>query len=387
MSHTAQFDAPRARTARSLRPTIGLLTAGLRDPYATVTWSGVMEVAQARDANVVNLVGSRLHSPLDLEAPAQILFELVEPAALDGLVVFSEMLYHFVSVHELKRFLARYGSLPMTSIGLVPGIPSVMVDLRRGVREVVSHLIDVHGFRRLAFLRGPGAEITAEAQYEGYVEGLAQFRIPLQPHLITPPARHWGSQIGSEGIRTLLDERGLRPGVDFQALVGCGDHESLAAIAALRERGWRVPADVAVTGFNNLEETRFAMPGVTTVDRQIADLSRQATQMLLDLLAGRRIPQRTSPAARGSGPAFVWLPASDGNGCGSRDQSSRPDILRSGVRRPWCGCRRGRAARCLACGSAQPRLGGPTGSLFLCRISPVIHHMDSWRSSKRICKQ
>jgi signal transduction histidine kinase/DNA-binding LacI/PurR family transcriptional regulator/AraC-like DNA-binding protein len=293
MSHTAQSDAPRARTARSLRPTIGLLTAGLRDPYATVTWSGVMEVAQARDANVVNLVGSRLHSPLDLEAPAQILFELVEPAALDGLVVFSEMLYHFVSVHELKRFLARYGSLPMTSIGLVPGIPSVMVDLRRGVREVVSHLINVHGFRRLAFLRGPGAEITAEAQYEGYVEGLAQFRIPLRPHLITPPARHWGNQIGSEGIRTLLDERGLRPGVDFQALVGCGDHESLAAIAALRERGWRVPADVAVTGFNNLEETRFAMPGVTTVDRQIADLSRQATQMLLDLLAGRRIPQRT----------------------------------------------------------------------------------------------
>ena len=81
MSHTAQFDAPRARTARSLRPTIGLLTAGLRDPYATVTWSGVMEVARARDVNVLNLVGSRLHSPIDLEAPAQILFELVEPAA------------------------------------------------------------------------------------------------------------------------------------------------------------------------------------------------------------------------------------------------------------------------------------------------------------------
>ena len=96
-----------------------------------------MEVAQARDANVVNLVGSRLHSPLDLEAPAQILFELVEPAALDGLVVFSEMLYHFVSVHELKRFLARYGLAANDEYRSRAGCPSVMVDLRRGVREVV----------------------------------------------------------------------------------------------------------------------------------------------------------------------------------------------------------------------------------------------------------
>ena len=64
------------------------------------------------------------------------------------------MLYHFVSVHELKRFLARYNSLPMTSIGLVDGIPSVMLDLRRGVRGILSHLINVHGSRRLAFFTG-----------------------------------------------------------------------------------------------------------------------------------------------------------------------------------------------------------------------------------------
>ncbi len=144
------------------------MTALLRDSYATVTWSGVMDVARERDINVLNLVGSRLSSPVESEAPAQVMFDLVDPAMLDGLVVFSEMLYHFVSVPELKQFLTRYGSVPMTSIGVVEGIPSVMLDLELGMRRMMDHLIEVHGYRRLAYLSGPAGEQTAEALYRGY---------------------------------------------------------------------------------------------------------------------------------------------------------------------------------------------------------------------------
>ena len=51
------------------RPTIGFLTALLRDQYSTVTWSGVMDVARERDVNVLNLVGSRLGSPPPSKRP------------------------------------------------------------------------------------------------------------------------------------------------------------------------------------------------------------------------------------------------------------------------------------------------------------------------------
>ena len=76
----------------------------------------ILDLARERDVNVLNLVGSRLSSPNELEAPAKVMFDLLDPAMLDGLVVFSEMLYHFVSVSELKEFLKRYGAVPMTSI-------------------------------------------------------------------------------------------------------------------------------------------------------------------------------------------------------------------------------------------------------------------------------
>ena len=101
------------------------------------------------------------------------MFDLVDPAMLDGLVVFSEMLYHFVSVPELKQFLSRYGTVPMTSIGVVDGIPSVMLDLELGMRGMLDHLIEVHGYRRLAYLSGPAGEQTAEALYRGYRQALA----------------------------------------------------------------------------------------------------------------------------------------------------------------------------------------------------------------------
>ncbi len=138
------------------RPTIGFLTALLRDQYTTVTWSGVMAVARERNVNVLNLVGSRLSSPLALEAPAQVMFDLIDPAMLDGIVVFAEMLYHFVSVPELKQFLKRYEAVPMTSIGVVDGIPSVMLDLELGMRDMLDHLIEVHGYRRFGVSVRPG---------------------------------------------------------------------------------------------------------------------------------------------------------------------------------------------------------------------------------------
>lgn len=276
----------------SKRRTIGFLTASLRDPYSTFTWSWVMDIARERDVNVLNLVGSRLRPSGVSEAPAQVMFDLVDPAMLDGLVVFSEMLYHFISVSALKQFLKRFDSVPMTSIGVVEGIPSVMLDKELGMQQIIDHLIEAHGYRRLAYLSGPAGEQTAEALYHGYLKALEKHGIPFEPALVTPNQPDWGEQIGIDGVQVLLDERNLRPRLDFECLVGCGDREGLAAVEALQSRGVRVPYDVAVTGFNNIEQTHLAPVSLTTGDRRIGEVARRATEMLLDMLAGHPVPQR-----------------------------------------------------------------------------------------------
>ena len=290
VSKPVRFNRSRRR-GRS-RPTIGLLTAWLRDPYATVTWSGVMDAARERDVNVVNLVGSRLRSPFEFESASQVLFDLVDPDVLDGLVVFSEMLYHFVSVTDISRFVDRYRPVPMTSIGVVEGIPSVMLDIEQGMREMTAHLVDVHGYQRMAYLSGPAGEQTAEAMFRGFQSALNACDIAFEPALVTPRPPSWGAAIAADGIRVLLDERKLVPGKDFECLVGCGDREIIAAAEILQDRGFRIPNDIAVTGYNSLEEARLAVPSITTVDRKIAELARRATDMLLDMLDGKQVPDR-----------------------------------------------------------------------------------------------
>ncbi len=144
----------------------------------------------------------------------------------------------------------------------------------------------------MAYLSGPAGEQTAEALYRGYLQALAAHGIPFDPALVTPHLPSWELTVGAEGVRLLIDERQLKTGVYFDCIVGCADWEILQVVDMLQARGVRVPYDVAVTGFNNLEPARLATPSLTTVDRQIAELSRRATEMLLDLLAGKSVPKK-----------------------------------------------------------------------------------------------
>lgn len=90
-------------------------------------------------------------------------------------------------------------------------------------------------------------------RYRGYVDALDAHQIPLDPRLITP---HYGwpsdwRQGGREAMNVLLDERKLRPGIDFDAMIGSNDASAVSVMETLRERGIRVPFDVAVVGFDD----------------------------------------------------------------------------------------------------------------------------------------
>src|SRR5439155_22734803 len=73
------------------------------------------------------------------------------------------------------------------------------------------------------------------------------------------------------------------------ALFVCADQMALGAYEALYERGMRVPDDMSVVGFDDLEEARWAIPPLTTVRQPLAEMSAMATRMLLTLAAGEEL--------------------------------------------------------------------------------------------------
>jgi PAS domain S-box-containing protein len=279
----------KARRAKPLssRRTIGLLIGRLGDiGYAAQVWPGVAAVAEERDVNLICFVGGTLRAPHEFDTQRNVAYDLVSPKRLDGLLAMSGSIGQFIGPDQLKEFYARYHPLPMVSIAMaVEGIPNILTDSESGVRDSITHLIEVHQFRHIAFIRGPETNPEAEQRYQTYVKVLAEHSIPFNPDLIV--SGNYLGPAGAEAVRLLLDDRK----VEFEAIASANDEMALGAITALRERGLGVPDNVSVVGFDDLEEAKFASPPLTTIRQPLYEQGRRATEMLLALMAGEDVPK------------------------------------------------------------------------------------------------
>ena len=270
------------------RPTLGFLFASLHTGASLVIWPSLLDAANRHDVNLICFPGGRLQAEDSFEIQRNAIFDLASHNCLDGLITWSSSLGGVLGPAEIRVFHQRYQPLPMVSLAqFMEGMPTVSLDSYFGMRALLAHLIEEHGFKRLAFIRGPEEHYYAQERYRAYLDSLQAFNLPHIPELVTRPLR-WES--GAEAIEILLDERGLEPGVDFDAVVAVSDMMAIWAMKTLQTRGYDVPADVAVTGFNNSIEERLATPPLTTVDLPFYEQGTKAMDVLMQQLAGEFVP-------------------------------------------------------------------------------------------------
>ncbi|MBN1219152.1 MAG: substrate-binding domain-containing protein [Anaerolineae bacterium] len=268
------------------RPTIGLLSE-VGTPYNNALWVGLAAAASEFDVNLIFYAGGLLRaSAYDLDAQRNILYDLVSGERVDGLIICGTI-GNFITIEEFRRFIDRYRPMPMVSVTQTPGLPCVAVDNEVGMRDLVTHFIEVHGYRRIAFICGPENNAEAALRYRAYADVLAEHDLPLDPNLVAPGAFLY--ETGIEAIRLLLDERKVR----LEAVVAANDWMAFGALEVLEERGIRVPEDIALGGFDDTREAIASRPALTTVRQPIQELGRASIEMLLKLLAGEQVPEQT----------------------------------------------------------------------------------------------
>jgi DNA-binding LacI/PurR family transcriptional regulator len=127
---------PPPRFSRSL--TIGVLTAWFNGPTEINLW----------------------HE--QYEAQKNILFKIPNTENVDGLLIWANILSHTLDRSSLEAFCLRYAPLPIISMGMIlPSVPSIQIDMREGMRKLLSHLIEDHGRRKIAFIRGWNSAVPA----------------------------------------------------------------------------------------------------------------------------------------------------------------------------------------------------------------------------------
>jgi DNA-binding LacI/PurR family transcriptional regulator len=271
------------------RPTIGFLNKPIGNPVHNRQWLGSIDAARKYDANLILFPGDSLRIPNGFDAQANLLYDLIRDKQLDGLIILTGALDSYVTPQEMKAFVERFRPLPIVSIEVaLEGIPSIMMDNYKAMRAVVAHLIEVHGYRKIAFIRGPAHHFGAQERYRAYTEALAEFGIPLDPNLVTPPDERWACN-----VEILLDERKLRPREDIEAVVAVSDGPALMALAEFQARGIRVPNDIAVVGFDDFIESSAVTPPLTSVRPPFYEMGWQAVEMVLALLRDEAVPEQS----------------------------------------------------------------------------------------------
>jgi DNA-binding LacI/PurR family transcriptional regulator len=166
-------------------------------------------------------------------------------------------------------------------LGGRPSQPSALhfvdADNAGGAGQAVAHLVGT-GRRRIATISGPQDMVAGLERLEGYRTALAEAGLPFDPALVVQG--DFSEQSGWAATETLLQQA-----PDLDAVFTASDPMAAGAIRSLTEHGRRIPADVAVVGFDDSPSSRFITPRLTTVHQPVEAMGAAMMHLLNDLIA------------------------------------------------------------------------------------------------------
>jgi DNA-binding LacI/PurR family transcriptional regulator len=257
--------------ARSLRQqrsfTIGVVVPEISEGYAALVMSG-LEDHLLQEGYFYFVVSHRHRSELIEEYPL-----LLQQRAVEGLIAVDTVLAEALDVP----------SVAVSGHRDVPGVTNIVLNHAKAACLALQHLTSL-GHRKIAFIKGQAFSSDTEVRWEAVREAAQKFGVEVKEHLT--------GQLEGESSSPLLGyqvaQKLLAGGAPFTALFTFNDISAIGAIQALREAGRRVPEDVSVVGFDDIQSAAFQNPALTTVRQPLREMGVIAAETLL-----RRI---TAPA-------------------------------------------------------------------------------------------
>jgi LacI family transcriptional regulator, galactose operon repressor len=252
--------------------TIAFLLPDITNPFYAALVSGIQQIALASDHTML-LCTTEGDPEREAEYLSLLHAKQVDGALVDGLVLPPDRIAQFVE-----------DGFPIVCLDRdvkSPSVPLVQVDNKRGARLATEHLLGL-GHQRIAHVAGaPELGISAE-RLTGYRGTLAAAGVAHDPRLVA--TGRFTEDGGYEATRSLLES-----GLEFTAVFAANDLSAIGTINAITESGRKVPEDVSVIGFDDLRLSAYTSPPLTTVRQPAVEIAQQATEILLDLIKGRRV--------------------------------------------------------------------------------------------------
>jgi LacI family transcriptional regulator, galactose operon repressor len=250
---------------------VGVLIPYIRGGYFSEILEGIAEAMYEHGLRLVLLPTQHEHA-----REVSLLNRLMQGTTHGAVVILPEE-----TTEELEQALSdRYPFVvvdPLLPLG--DRVPTVSVAHRSGVDQAMRHLLTL-GHRRIAAITGPPGWLATEERRAAYQATLAAAGIRPEPAFEVASDFQVGPAVQAAG--TLLDLP--EPPT---AILAFNDSIAFGALRAARDRGLRVPEDLSVVGFDDIEPATLVTPALTTVRQPLSEMGRTAVNVLVRLLERR----------------------------------------------------------------------------------------------------
>ncbi len=245
---------------------IGVVAEEIGDFYGSLVISGIERYL--RQKNFFYLTVAHRHDPKLLETYSRILID----RGVEGLITVD------TSINQ---------PLPLPTVAIaghrrVEGVTNVVLDHRRAARLALNHLTEL-GHKEIAFMKGSHFSSDSEDRWKSICEVAKEIGIPMRVELIVQlEGDDPTPQLGYPFAKKLLARR-----LPFSALFAYNDISAIGSIRAFQEAGLRVPEDVSVVGFDDIQIAQHNSPSLTTVRQPLQEMGETAARILLNRIDDR----------------------------------------------------------------------------------------------------
>ena len=293
LNYRPNYFARSLRQSRSL--SVGVLAPDLSEGYFTRVMSGVVE--ELTLAKYFYFTACHDWRQELMEEYPRMLVE----RAVDG----------FLLLNTPAEIEVPVPVVAISAHGSEAGVTHIVLDHLKAAELALGHLHEL-GHKRIAFMRGPKEIPDSEFRWEGIEQAAQTLGLKLDTSLVTRidsgdgnynngTENKSGSWSGKRGHHPMSPEIGYVPMKqllettrDFTAVFCFNDIAAIGAIRALSEAGLRVPTDVSVVGFDDIQSAAFCTPSLTTVRQPLNEMGKRGARILLERIAN---PEKTELTA------------------------------------------------------------------------------------------
>lgn len=286
---------------------IAVLTAGIDEEYQQNIIKGINEYAGEKNINIFYFTAyGGVLANSNYDKGEYNIFNLVNYSRFDG-IIFMDNTIGALDVRKKVSEQIKNANIPAVVFDSEsnPEFYNIKVDNFKAMEDVIKHVIQEHGAKKINYVSGPMENPESRQRYEAYKSVLSENGIEFEKERV-----YFGEFRSIDGIHAANEI--LDSDLEFpDAIICANDAMALTVIITLEKHGLKIPDDVIVTGFDNISAARYFCPELTTVDRPLKLLGRKACEIIQSVYNGEDIQKNHTVFTN---PVF-----SESCGCGSQD--------------------------------------------------------------------